>query len=160
MTLNKVVLSLALGTSLLMLNVGVEAKNHGGMHQGHSAEHHQMMMEKLGLNDEQRAQMDNLHQERMEAVKAHKKQMHELKQQQRELMQQDTLDKAKLQNNLRKQADIKAEMMADKHQHHQQVHKVLSEEQRNKMKEMKAQMHEKYQEKREQAHKHKQDGGS
>ena len=117
MSLNKAVLALALGASLLMLNVSAEAKNHGGMHKGHSVEHHQMMMDKLGVNDEQRAQMDKLHQERMEAVEAHKKQMHELMQQQHELMQQDTLDKGKLQSNLRKQADIKAEMMAGKHQH-------------------------------------------
>lgn len=160
MSLNKAVLALGLGASLLMLNVGVEAKKHGGMHKGHSAEHHQMMMDKLGVNDEQRAQMDKLHQERMQAVKAHKKQMHELKQQKHELMQQDTLDKAKLQSNLRKQADIKAEMMAGKHQHHQEVNKVLSEEQRAKMKEMKAQMYQKREHKHEKANQRKQEDRS
>ncbi|MCW8856768.1 MAG: periplasmic heavy metal sensor [Kangiella sp.] len=158
MSLNKAVLALALGASLLMLNVSAEAKNHGGMHKGHSVEHHQMMMDKLGVNDEQRAQMDKLHQERMEAVEAHKKQMHELMQQQHELMQQDTLDKGKLQSNLRKQADIKAEMMAGKHQHHQKVNKVLSEEQRAKMKEMKAQMYQKREHKHEKANQRKQEG--
>lgn len=152
MSLNKAVLALALGASLLMLNVGVEAKKHGGMHKGHSAEHHQMMMDKLGVNDEQRALMDKLHQERMEAVKAHKKQMHELKQQQHELMQQDSLDKAKLQSNLRKQADIKAEMMAGKHQHYMEVQKHLNEEQRAKMKELREQMYEKREDMREEMH--------
>lgn len=157
MSLNKAVLALALGGTLMMFNVSANAKDHGGMHNKHSVEHHQMMMEELGVNDEQRAQMNRLHQERMKAVKAHKEQMKELMEQQRHLMQQEALDKTKLRDNLRKQADIKAEMMVDKHQHHQQVNKVLSEEQRTKMKEMKAQMHEKHEEKHKQEHRHKQD---
>ena len=151
MSLNKLLIALVLGGSALMIHSGVEAKNHGGMHKQHSAEHHQMMMEKLGVNDEQRAQMDKLHQERMEAMKVHQEQMQTLMQQQRELMQQDELDKARLQANLRQQADLKAEMMAGKHQHHQKVQQVLTEEQRAKMQELKEKMYEKRQDMREKA---------
>lgn len=152
MSYNKVLSGLALSTLLLVMSVGVEAKHHGGMHKKPSAEHHQMMMEKLGVNDEQRVQMDKLHQQRMEAVKAHQEKIQELKQQQRKLMQQETLDKSQLQSNLRKQADLKAEMLADKHQHHQQVNKVLTVEQRAKMQELKEQMYEKRQNMREKSY--------
>lgn len=157
MLLNKSLMALVLATSALVLSVSADARNHGGMHKEHSMQQHQMMMEKLGVNDEQRAKMDKLYEQRKEAVKAHQEQMMELMQQQRHMMQQDTLDKGKLQSNLRKQADIKADMMAEKHKHYMEVQKVLNEEQRAKMKELREEMHEKREDMREQAKERKQD---
>lgn len=153
---NKSLMGLVLATSALMLSVSADAGNHershGGMHKEHSMQQHQMMMEKLGVNDEQRAKIDKLYEQRKEAVKAHQEQMMELMQQQRHMMQQDTLDKGKLQSNLRKQADIRAEMMAGRHQHYMEVQKLLNEEQRAKMKELRMEMYEMRKEMREDMH--------
>ncbi|ACV25768.1 Spy/CpxP family protein refolding chaperone [Kangiella koreensis] len=157
MSLNKALFAVALGASLMMFNVSVEARNHGGMHDSHSMKQHQMMMGKLGVNDEQRAKIDKLYEQRREAVKSHQEQMQELMQQQRHMMRQDTLDKTKLHSNLRKQADIKAEMMAGKHQHYMEVQKHLNEEQRAKMKELRDEMYEMREEMREEAQERRKD---
>ena len=155
MLLNKSLLALVLGTSVMMVSVSADARNYGGMHDKHSAERHQMMMEQLGVNEQQRAQLDKLYEQRKEAVKAHQEQMQELMQQQRHMMQQDTLDKGKLQSNLRKQADIRAEMMAGRHDHYKEMQKVLTEEQRAKMNELREEMYEKREEMREKAYERK-----
>ncbi|MHC9509565.1 Spy/CpxP family protein refolding chaperone [Kangiella sp. M94] len=151
MLFNKALSALAIGASLMMFNVSADARNHGEMHDNHSMKQHHMMMEKLGVNDEQRTKIDKLYEQRKETFKAHQEQMQELMQQQRHMMQQDTLDKAKLQNNLRKQADIKAEMMAGRHQHYMEVQKHLNEEQRAKMKELREEMYEMREDMREKA---------
>lgn len=145
-------MALVLATSALVLSVNADARNHGGMHKEHSMQQHQMMMEKLGVNDEQRAKMDKLYEQRKEAVKAHQEQMMELMQQQRHMMQQDTLDKGKLQSNLRKHADIRAEMMAGRHQHYMEMQKLLNEEQRAIMNKPRKEMYEMRQEIREDMH--------
>lgn len=157
MLFNKALLALALGASLMVFNVSADARNHGGMHDNDSMMKHDMMMEKLGVNEEQRMKIDKLYEQRKEAVKAHQEQMQELMQEQRHMMQQDNLDKTKLQNNLRKQADLKAEMMAGRHQHYMEVQKHLNEEQRAKMKELREQMYEMREEMREEAQERRKD---
>lgn len=152
MLLNKSLLTLVLGTSVMMMSVSVDARHYGGMYNKHSAERHQMMMEQLGVSEEQRAKLDKLHEQRKEVVNAHQKKMQALMKEQRQMMQQDTLDKGKLQSNLRKQADIRAEMMADRHEHYKEVQKILTVEQRAKMNELRDEMYEKRKEMREQAY--------
>lgn len=133
----------ALASSLVLAATAATAGPHHDRGEA-KHKHHKMMMKKLDLTDAQKEQMKANKEANHASMKQVKQEMKVLKKELHQLMKNEQLDRSELSALLQKQAGLKADMMMQKHAAHKQMQAVLSEEQRVKLKEMRAKSKERY----------------
>ncbi|NVK22152.1 MAG: Spy/CpxP family protein refolding chaperone [Kangiellaceae bacterium] len=118
----------------------------GPEHKHERKDHHEMMMKKLELTEEQRSQVEALHDSKSGQMQALQSQMKDVKKQLHQAMKSDSFDAGLVRTLLHRQADLKADMMVQKNSHRQQMKTILTAEQQAKMHEIKSKMKERHHE--------------
>jgi len=95
-------------------------------------------LSKLDITDEQRASIKALLKKQMETNKPKHQQLKTFRMQMKELKKADTLDEQAVRKTSSQIAQLKSDLMISRHKNRQAVKALLSDEQRQKLEEMKA----------------------
>lgn len=129
---------LGLMTGVVMANPYGDDRHH---HRHHKMEH---ILEKLDLDDAQKAQVKQLRASLKEQMKPNYEQLEALHREKREVMQADVLDEGRLRDLMVREAQVKADGVIAKQNTHRQMMELLTPEQTEKLEAMKQKMKDKH----------------
>jgi len=113
-------------------------------HDKKSAYRMKKMVKKLGLSDEQAKQMQSIRDSYKEKMQSLRKKMKENKKQLREEMRAESMDQSKVKEIAQSTGDLKASKIILRAEMRNEIHKMLTKEQREKMKQYKEHKGKKY----------------